>query len=586
MMKRKGDSSDENNNTEITIVDDDQREEFFDRAIELYYHAISGKKDAGKEAHSLFNSLLHDQPQDTELMAYLGAVKALLARDEINLREKGKYANEGLKLLDIAVLKDASNPLIRMLRGNVANNLPENRFRRTQTAIEDFEHIVELYEKNPHAIPESLYVDVMKSLVTANERLGKNYFAKKYANKVKELEPSYQLPRLRDSNNNETNIEDIKPIFIKEELISLYKSAIDGNETSLHKVTEQFLELEKQIPADPTIEAFITHCRSMKSTLQSAGYVELFTTAIKTSQSLDKLVSDYPNFYNIRLVRAFQSYRLPEFFFYRTSTAARDFHYLASEFEKDSSIFSMQQYQEILLVLGQCFTKLGMVEEAIQTWNKLVKFSPHSKLAKEANKCIEVFSFEEVDINNLSIDSIKELYSIGHTLHELGVSGSEKAANQAVEVWDLASKQNSDCSIAKFYYAASLTLLGKYCHDSYELFRVTMKGLKKLDQALPNYSVEHIDLYLKRANILLPLPDSFFHCNDKIIKDFETVIKIFENSEEQINITRDQYLQVLADLGTIYERKYYSHKAKEVWDKLAKEDQNLAFKEFLNIKLS
>lgn len=567
---------------EDEIIDKEQSEEIFDTAVELYYRAIKGRGDAAKEAHNLLTILLKDEPKNTEFMAYLGAVKCLLARDEVNLRDKGKYANEGLKLLDIAVLKDATNPLIRMLRGNVANNLPESRFRRTQTAIEDFEHIVSMYEENPHAIPASLYIEVMKSLVDAHERLGNSHIANQYAEKVKEKDATYKIPPLSNTIDTE-NKEEVKPIKIPEELLSLYRFAVDGNEIALHQAYKEFFELEKQNPSDPTIKAFVTHCKSMKSVYAAAGYVELFTSAIKTSQSLDKLVSDFPHFYNIRLVRALQSYRLPEYFFFRSSTAARDFHFLISKFENDSSIFSHQQYEDLLLLLGKSFAKLKMEEEAIETWNKLIKISRNSTFAREAQKKIEAISFEEIDINSLTTKKTDDLFSIGYTLHDLGVCGSERAAHQAVKVWDFASKMNPDCAIAAFYYGASLTLMGTFCDDPNELFSKTMKGLKLLDQAIPNKE-EHVNLCLKRAYILFPLPDSFFHSNDKIISDFEVVMKVYEDSKDDIDMSEQQYLQVLADLGTMYERKYFIHKAREVWEKLAKKDENSSFKDFLEIK--
>lgn len=586
LEEMKEDSESINSNSDLIedqTIDEDQFEEIFDNAVELYYRAIKGRGDVTKEAHDLFTILLKEEPTNTEIMAYLGAVKALLARDELNLRDKGKYANEGLKLLDIAVLKDSSNPLIRMLRGNVANNLPENRFRRTQTAIEDFEHIVAMYEKNPSAIPETLYLEGMKNLVKANARLGNNQIAIQYAEKVKERDSSYQLPPI--SNNNDTEkMEEVESIRIPDELLSLYRLAVEGNEIALYQVNKYFSELEIQNSSDPTIKAFVTHCQSMKSTNVATGYVELFTTAIKTSQFLDKLVSDFPDFYNIRLVRALQSYRLPEFFFFRASTAARDFHFLVSKFEEDSSIFSQQQYEEILFLLGKSFAKLKMVEEAVQTWKKLIKTSPKSNLAKAALKCIEVYTYEEIDMNSISSNNTEKLYSIGYTLHDLGVRGSEKAAQQSVEVWELITRKNPNCTKAAFYYAASLTLMGTFCDDPNDLFRKTMKGLKLLDQAIPTKSEDHVKLYLKRAYILYPLPDSFFHSNDKIINDFETVTKKYEDRNGEIDLSKQQYLQVLADLGTMYERKYFAHKAREIWAKLAKEDENSSFKEFLEIK--
>ncbi|UPG63127.1 hypothetical protein [Metabacillus endolithicus] len=55
-------------------------------------------------------------------------------------------------------------------------------------------------------------------------------------------------------------------------------------------------------------------------------------------------------------------------------------------------------------------------------------------------------------------------------------------------------------------------------------------------------------------------------------------------SSTDIDITQSQYLKVLADLGTVYEKKHFVHKAKEIWSELAKEDESLFYSEFLTEK--
>lgn len=556
-------------------------EEKFDKGVEFYYRAIKGENNAAKEAHTLFSELITEQPNHTELMAYLGAVKALLARDTFDLREKGKYANEGLKYLDVAVLKNPSNAVIRMLRGNVSLHLPENRFRRTETAIEDFECLISMYDTNPQAIPESLCNETMKGLIQAYERLNKTDEAIRIAHKISELDSSFVIPKFSKNNTSDRPAFDSIDDPIDDKVQYLYSKAVQGDEISLLKVHKLLSNLLKSDPTNPILQAFHTHSESMRNSDCSKGMVELFTTAYKTAQALDKLVSEFPHAYKIRYARAMQSYRLPEFFFFRSSTAARDFQFLLNEYEKDNAIFSNDLRENIMLKLGESFTRLDMKEEALHVWDKLIEVSSNKEMVQKAKKLKEVFTFNGVDISDIKEE---DLYETGKNLHNLGVMGSKTAAKQSLEIWRLITKKHSSCPKAKFYYSASLTLQGLFCQDPYELFGKTIKGLKKLNSSLPMNDPTYISLLLNRAYILFPLPEAFFHCNDNIIKDFEAIIKLYKDRSGQVDLSRGQYLKVLADLGTIYERKHFLHKAKKIWSELAMEDTDTVYGEFLASK--
>ncbi|WP_121661272.1 tetratricopeptide repeat protein [Metabacillus litoralis] len=556
-------------------------EEQFDKGVESYYKAIKGDKNAGIEAHRLFEELTKEEPNNTELMAYFGSAKALLARDTFDLREKGKYANEGLKLLDVAVLKDPSNVLIRTLRGNVATNLPEGRFHRTETAIEDFERIINMYERNSYGIPQTLYIETMESLITAYERLGKIEEATEVVNKLLDIDSSYKIPKFNSKIKSipVANINDP----INDEIHSLYTMAICSDEVSLLKVMKKVSQLMDKDSSNPILQAYNVHLNSIKDSHSFAGMVELFTNAYKTLNLLDKLVSEYPTLYKIRYVRAMQSYRLPEFFFFRSSTAARDFQYLSAQYEKNPTIFSLAIYEDILLRFGECFVRLDMVEEAVKQWHKLVEFSSNKEIVTKANELINVFSFEELLLDEIIEKPKEQLYETALQLHDIGVNGNEKAAKQSLALWEFIQKEYSSCPVAKFYYSASLTLLGRFFSDPYEVFSQSIKGLKKLNTSIPINDPRYIQLLLHRAYIQFSLPDTFFRCSDQIIKDFEAVIKMYQSSSD-IDITHSQYLKVLADLGTVYEKKYFVHKAKEIWSELAKEDEDLFYSEFLSEK--
>ncbi len=156
-------------------------------AISLHSDGVNGNKSAVQKAFDMFKSLYEKEPNDTEIAAYYGSATALMGRDETNLTKRMKYALSGLKLLDSVVEKSPNLPLSRFLRGNVCYRLPEMYFHRTDTAIEDFKFLVNLYEQDNRILTKSEYETVLKNLIKACETLNRAEEAKKYREKFKAL---------------------------------------------------------------------------------------------------------------------------------------------------------------------------------------------------------------------------------------------------------------------------------------------------------------------------------------------------------------------------------------------------------------
>ena len=105
-------------------------------AIALHHAGRDGNTKATAEAITLLKRIIKAEPENAEAIAYLGSSYSITARDSGSVVDKVRYTNRGLRFLDQAVMLDPDDFAIRVIRANVANNLPE-LFGRTATAIED-----------------------------------------------------------------------------------------------------------------------------------------------------------------------------------------------------------------------------------------------------------------------------------------------------------------------------------------------------------------------------------------------------------------------------------------------------------------
>ncbi len=144
----------------------------FDEAIRFHQQAINGDKQAAKKAYEILKKVKLKAVNHPLVEAYYGSSSALIARDHPDLMEKMNLAKRGLKALDNAVKADPMNSEIRILRGNVAFRLPEMYFKRTKTAIEDFQFLTKGYEDKKINISKEQYCEYLLKLGNAYKTLG------------------------------------------------------------------------------------------------------------------------------------------------------------------------------------------------------------------------------------------------------------------------------------------------------------------------------------------------------------------------------------------------------------------------------
>lgn len=362
-----------------------------------------------------------------------------------------------------------------------------------------------------------------------------------------------------------------------DEGLKFYELAVKGSRQDLKKAFDFFEALYNEDPSDPDITAYYADCLSLMSR-DSTDTNTLFGNAIKSIKLFDEAINADPENMNIRILRVKQSLRLPESFFKRTATAINDLEFLLDKYEKNSGSVSEEQYFEILYLFGKCYLRLGMKEEAMANWNRLIEVgsdSPYHNLVDQEMKNIASAAYK-IDIKATS--DLARLFKEGIRLHNLGVEGNADAAVKAKEVLQKVYDQAQKNPLVEAYYGSSIALVGKYSTDSQTMFGSAIQGMKLLNHAVEADSSNPKLRYL-RGNLLYSLPESFFHTSEKAAKDFKFVAAEHERNPDILS--KDKYWQMLYDLGVCYERMNQTEQALKVWKKLLRITNDPKYQELL-----
>jgi len=562
----------------------------FAQAVKMYYLGIDGDKEAVIKAHELFKKLYKENSNNHLIEAYYGSATALLGRDVIDPTERFKKVLKGNKILDHAVASDPENHEIRILRGYVSYRLPEMYFHRTTKAVEDFNYLVSQYEQDSSIFSREFYWQLLFDLGTAYKTLEQENEAESTWTKLLSLttDPKYRellkqegmpvddvsvdtanaegLSKTQEviEKKEETRQEESHGEEFSAEGIKLHSLALEGDEEATHKGFELFEKIYREKPHDPQVMAYYADHLSMTGR-DSKNPTDMFANAIKAMKMLDKAVNARPDDLNIRLIRANQSYRLPEPFFRRTATAVEDFEYLAERYEQDNSVLPPETFQEILYKMGNAYKRLEMDKEAKSAWLKLKSLDQEQKytaLLDEQQDEDKTFSLKGISMNDKD-----RLVKEAIRLHDRGVAGNKKAVKKAYDLLQKAHEKYPEDPIIMGYYGSCMALVGRDSQDPKEMFGNGIKGLVLLKKAIgKDWSNPH--LRVLRGYLAYNLPDVFFPMTERAIKDLRFVKSACE--EDSSLFSEEFYCQVLYDLGVAYRRLGDKVKAQKVWTKLLK----------------
>jgi len=144
------------------------------KALGIAYH-IKARKDAKEyapRAVEFLSRAYEINKKDSETMCYLGSATTIMAKTTRNPIKKMSYVNKGAGLMDKAVKRDPNNVSVRMIRALNSKSLP-SFLNRGDIALEDFEYLAGLIEKNPESltsIKKKVYSNLAELYIKAGDQ--------------------------------------------------------------------------------------------------------------------------------------------------------------------------------------------------------------------------------------------------------------------------------------------------------------------------------------------------------------------------------------------------------------------------------
>lgn len=354
-----------------------------------------------------------------------------------------------------------------------------------------------------------------------------------------------------------------------EQAVALHKKGVDGDKEAVNQAYDLLKKIMNMVPQNHLVEAYFGSVTALQGR-DATDPMERFNKAIKGLKMLDQAVLEEPDNTEIRTLRAYVSYQLPETYFHRTATAIEDFSYMVSQYEADPGVFSPEFYHKILYDLGASYKVLEQNQEAEKTWEKLLSQTPNNKyrrlLRQQGMNVPDLLGDQE--IKSLPVEKTgdkQEVYQEGISFYNLAISGNKEAAKKAHDYFTKALEEQPDDPLLYAYQADSMSLVGRDASDPADMFGGAIRAMKALDSAV-NMDPANVKVRLIRAYHSFRLPEAFFRRTATAISDFEY---LSEHCEKQPGaLSREEYWQLLYDLGVAYSRMQMEKEADHVWKKL------------------
>lgn len=371
------------------------------------------------------------------------------------------------------------------------------------------------------------------------------------------------------------------------EAVKLHNLGVDGDKEAVIKVYKLFEKMYEEDPDNHLVAAYYGSVTTLLGR-DAIDPAEKFQKALKGNKILDRAVASDPNNHEIRILRGYVSYRLPEMYFHRTATAVEDFNYLVSSYEQDNSVFSREFYWQLLFDLGAAYKTLGQKQEAESTWTKLLSSTTDPKykeLVKQEGMEItgslsdvsdaespsepqevmekkkEVPQEESPEEKSLYEEFLRE----GMKFYTLALEGDKEAVQKVFKWFEKAHKEKPDDPLVLAHYADSLSMMGRDSMNPTEMFAKPIQAMKMLDKAV-NSRPDDVTIRLIRANQSYRLPEPFFRRSTTAVADFEYLIARYE--QDNSILSPETLQEILFKLGMSYKRLGMDEEAQATWQRL------------------
>lgn len=351
--------------------------------------------------------------------------------------------------------------------------------------------------------------------------------------------------------------------------VKLHKQGIEGDKDAVreaHKILEQ---LREKNPENALVEAYYGSATSLLGR-DAVNPMERFNKAIRGLKILDSVVAREPENTEIRTLRAYVCYRLPENFFHRTGTAVEDLSWLAGHYDSNPGAFSQDFYCQILFDLGASYKRLGQDQKAGSTWQKLLSLTQNPKYidllrAEGFHPACLIPARDAGQKARPQNGETEKLLAEGIALRELALKGDTGASHKAFSFFKKAMAANPDNPLVKAYYADCMSLAARDSADPGEMFSTPIKASKIMDSAV-NSSPDDVSIRMIRAYHSFRLPEAFFRRTAPALADFEYLVQAYE--KDRSVFPADTYFQLLYDLSLAYRRLGLEEEASATREKL------------------
>jgi tetratricopeptide (TPR) repeat protein len=164
-----------------------------------------------------------------------------------------------------------------------------------------------------------------------------------------------------------------------EKAVQFHNQGIEGDENAVQSAYDLLKKLTAMAPNNQVVKAYYGSAMSLLGRNESLDPMDRIQYALEGLKILDKAVSKDADNIEVRLLRGYVCYRLPEEYFGRNHTAVEDFNYLISRYKGNRSALTNELYLQLLYDLGYAYKNLGENDKARTTWQELLMYTNDKK---------------------------------------------------------------------------------------------------------------------------------------------------------------------------------------------------------------
>lgn len=128
--------------------------------------------------------------------------------------------------------------------------------------------------------------------------------------------------------------------------IDLHQRGVAGDQKACQKAYSLLLKIKSMTARESIVEAYLGSTMVLLGR-DEKNPEEKVRKVLEGLKILDRVVASDGNNMDIRILRAYVCFHLPDDVFHRMSTAISDFNYLIKRYQRDPSIFTAKQYNQL-----------------------------------------------------------------------------------------------------------------------------------------------------------------------------------------------------------------------------------------------